>query len=559
MNLQPVNLLWQRRCRGLLPLSANAVADDGSVVLVRPDELEARTYQVLAVAIDGQASELVAVSVETMHKFEVTPGAEAMVGVTDDDVYLFREGRKTRFLADRRVTYSDLALARDGRLFGCAFSDLLFASHTVALGEIGGRMAWTKEVDAAVNRVAISADGRLLAIGCSDGSIVAVDQVRAVVWECLQQEPVSALSLAARGAFCAAGTEQGNVLGIDDEGAVAWQMSLGLPVRAVVLDAAPTCVAAAAGDTGGGILACASGAGVPLLEHDLEAQPTGLAISPNGRYLAVSLQDGSALLFETDFRAASGAHPSQQAALERADVLLARDEVVAAYQQLRTALEENPGLPEVGEKLEEIAERLIESRIAEARAASDEGQLSQALSLLDEAQQLLPYNEVLFEQRRAQREAAIARLEGEAGQHTAAGDDEDALRLLSELLRLAPERTDVRRQVAAVRARIAQGLAGEGDGRAAGGDLAGAMELWQRAQLLSDSPELQDRLRRCVVQRSLEAGRRFYEQQRFAEAAFQFKRVLALEPDHEEAIRYLGYTQGAGRDSSISTRFQKLE
>src|SRR5262249_13546938 len=152
MTLQPANLLWQRRCRGLLPFVANSLSDDGRALVIRPDELEARTYQVIDVSPDGQGKEVGALSVETVHKFEVVPSGEVLLGVTDDDISLFREGRKSRFLADRRVGYSDAALARDGRLFACAFSDMMFASHSVALGDVGGRLAWTKDMDAPVNR-----------------------------------------------------------------------------------------------------------------------------------------------------------------------------------------------------------------------------------------------------------------------------------------------------------------------------------------------------------------------------------------------------------------------
>ena len=50
-----------------------------------------------------------------------------------------------------------------------------------------------------------------------------------------------------------------------------------------------------------------------------------------------------------------------------------------------------------------------------------------------------------------------------------------------------------------------------------------------------------------------------YQQQRYAEASFQFRKALALDPGHEEAQRYLGYTQGAGADTAISGRFGRLE
>jgi hypothetical protein len=51
----------------------------------------------------------------------------------------------------------------------------------------------------------------------------------------------------------------------------------------------------------------------------------------------------------------------------------------------------------------------------------------------------------------------------------------------------------------------------------------------------------------------------FHGQQRFQEAAFQFRKALALQPDHAEALRYLAYIGGAGPQSPLSERFSRLE
>src|SRR5690349_4339368 len=113
MSFSSVNLLWQTRFRGLLPVTANSAADSGQVLLIRPDELENRTYQLLLVDPLGEAREAGAVSVETVRKFDGAPGAKLLLAMTTDDLYLVREGRKVRFMGDHRVLFADVSLAAD--------------------------------------------------------------------------------------------------------------------------------------------------------------------------------------------------------------------------------------------------------------------------------------------------------------------------------------------------------------------------------------------------------------------------------------------------------------
>src|SRR5438270_871284 len=182
MAVVDVNLLWTRRFRGLLPLSANAIEGEGRLTFVRPDELEARTYQVTTAEPDGKLHVRGTLSVETVHKMELARGGEVLIGVTDDDIYLFREERKSRFMADRRVSYADVALSREGRIFATAFSDALFASHSVALCEMSGKTAWTKNLDFVVTRIGVAPDGRQMAIG-GEQQVMAFDAVRTLLWE----------------------------------------------------------------------------------------------------------------------------------------------------------------------------------------------------------------------------------------------------------------------------------------------------------------------------------------------------------------------------------------
>src|SRR5690349_7116366 len=135
-----VNWRWHARFRGVLPLSPHALSDDGALLVVRPNELEVRRYQILQVSGQGAARAVNSVSVETVRQMYLTAEAPMLIGATDDNLYLFRDGRKSRFLPDRRVTYLSLALAREGGFFAAGFTDMMFAGQTLALVDAAGKL-----------------------------------------------------------------------------------------------------------------------------------------------------------------------------------------------------------------------------------------------------------------------------------------------------------------------------------------------------------------------------------------------------------------------------------
>jgi hypothetical protein len=561
MSLSSVNLLWQIRMRGLMPVTRHGLTDTGHALLIRPDDLETRTYQVLSMDPNGASTELFAISVETVHKFEGAPGASLLIGMTDDDIYVFREGRKIRFMADRRVTFSDICLAPQNGWLACGFSDSLFSTHGVAFGDGSGRLGWTKDAHSPVNRVAMAHDGLLLAIGFQDGWLVVLDNMRNVVWQHAQPEPVTALAMPATGARPVVGTELGTVLAMDEDGGFRWRSPVGLPVLELATDGSGEWVAAALSDGVTHLLTCLGPDGSPVWEHQLEGKPNGVCFSPNGRFLMVSGGHGAASLFEVDF-AAAPAHAvgtRRGRDLETARAAIEGGDLAECREMLAGLLQAAPHDLQTARELRDVEHRLVESRCAEARAHAAEGRFRAALELLDAAFRLDPWNTELFQQRLEVRRQALQAEAERAEALEAARDWEAAARSWTEALALDPHWMEARESLERLRQAQALHLMAEGDQRQQAGDVLNAVARWQQANRLVPSEALEERLGRAEVERCVSAGIAYYEAHRMAEAAFQFRKALALEPANQTAARYLGFAEGITGDTQLADRFARLE
>lgn len=561
MSLSSVNLLWQKRFRGLGAASGHNVDASGNALLIKPDELERRTYQVLSIDPQGEARELLAVSVETVRKWDVSPDGKLLLGMTADDIYLWRGGRKVRFTPDTRVVYADACLAPEAGCFVAASSDALFSAHAVTLGDAGGRLGWTKDLESAVNRVAVAGDGQTVAIGMQDGRILALDSRRSLAWECVQGEPVSALAMPVIGPRAAAGTEDGSVLALDEEGGFRWRNSVGLPVVALAVDAEAQWIAAALTDGRTHLLSCFGPDGSLIWEWEPEAAPTGVSLSPGGRHLLVTQGNGVALLFELDLVAgagmALGARRDGELASARAD--LEAGEPAKARERLQALVQAAPHDVEAARELMEAERILVIDRREVASELAAAGKWRAALETLGAAAQIDPWSEELFRLRLEYRRQAVEAAAEQARSLRDEADWEGAARAWTEALALDPGIMDARAALGEIRRTRATELMERGDERSEAGETAAAVELWQEARRLEPSEELEDRLRRAEVQRCVEAGVAHYDAGRMAEAQFQLKKALALDPGNETAERYLGYAQGQTGASGISDRFSRLE
>jgi tetratricopeptide (TPR) repeat protein len=560
MNAASVNLLWQHRFRGLLSVAHHSVAEDGRVLLIKPDDFEHRTYQLLDVQATGEVTELGAISVETVYKFDGLPGGRLVLGMTSDDIYIFRDGRKARFMPDRRVTYTDVHVAPVNGWFACSFSDPIFSVHGIAMGDANARLGWTRDLNSTPNRVAITSDGRVVVAGMQDGRLLAMDHLRAPLWECHQNEPITAVSLPDTGPRPVAGTALGTVMALDEDGGFRWRTPTGGTVLDVDTDSDARWAAALVSHEGLHRVMCFGPDGAPVWEYDLEHQPNGVALSPNGRFLLISCVNGTVSLFGVDFtRAAPRVGGRRDFDFQTAQAAAAAGDLTAAREILSRLLEETPHDLPIARELGAVDAGLCERLRAEARAHAEEGRPLDALRVLDAAQEYFPWDAELFAERLTYRESAIRACEEQARSLEASGELEAASHAWLQLLRLDPHNLSTRESLHRNRLLQAERLRQAGDAHQQRGDLDSAVACWQQALELDDSEAIRERLRQAEVNRCLAAGIAYYEAQRLPEAAFQLRKVLALDPDNIQARRYLGYTQGLTGDNLIADRFARLE
>ena len=98
-----IRLLSQRKARGTYAIHPNAIGDDGFLTVAVPDDYEVRVLHFTQHCSADRPSIVETVSVETLRNLQLCPDGTIGIGITDDDFYIFNQGRKTRFLTDRRL------------------------------------------------------------------------------------------------------------------------------------------------------------------------------------------------------------------------------------------------------------------------------------------------------------------------------------------------------------------------------------------------------------------------------------------------------------------------
>jgi hypothetical protein len=312
-----IRLLSQRKARGTYAIHPNAINDAGVLTVAVPDDYEVRVLHFTRHDSADRPTIVETVSVETLRQLQLSPDGTVAIGITDDDFYIFNNGRKTRFLTDRRLTYHSVALAGNSR-FAYVASDLLMHGYAVGIGDTSNRLLWTKDLQQPTELVAISPNGKFIAVVGSAGEIIILSDGRdtlvtvhtglfpisicidndantAVVGRDMFDNQLKTKVTDATGEYRLIADIDGDPCGI----------AL-LPGGDMV--AIPTAVDARSGK----IVFAGTGQGVDAWELLIDVGcPSGIALSPGGEYLGVSTRDGAIYRFEVDSVLKSGTSADQ--------------------------------------------------------------------------------------------------------------------------------------------------------------------------------------------------------------------------------------------------------
>ncbi len=554
-----VNLLYLRKVRGNTPLSRYAVDNAGSLVVWVPDEMEVRTFHIVRYDTYGRSRITETCNVETLRKLEIAQTGSNCTGVTDDDLYLFKDGRKVRFLPDQRTSYIDIALMENGQRFVCAFSDLLGAGHALAYGDAGGRLLWTKDLGFPAARVAIDRKGEYIVVGGEDGEIRLLDNSRTTLIRYRQEKPVRAVATAGRHRTVFAGG--GGVGALDERGLLLWFTVLkGEPVElAITADGKTTAVLLKHND-GTGRLVFLSNDGMPTWDIDYDdARPTGLSLSDEGNCAAVSLRDGSISVYELLYGERLLTADSSQI-LGEARSAREKGNLHVAIDILRGRLSAVPSDTDACAALVETVQAMRERAFAAAETAEAVGDWKLADTRLGEIVAQNPLDAEVTERWRALR-LRWARKACEAGEEALRlGNASSAEAHFLQAVTADPLDIAARTGLADARRTAAENALARGRELLGTGKYTDAIAALTEAQARGASgPEVIHLLRDARIAEAFTLGNELYQDRQYPAALFQFKKVLRLDPDHVEAQRKVRYTQNFLQNSQVNDRFSRLE
>lgn len=316
-SIADIRLLSQRKARGTYAIHPNAISDEGMLTVAVPDDYEVRVLHFTRHDSSDRPTVVNTVSVETLRQLQLSPDGSVAIGITDDDFYIFNNGRKTRFLTDRRLAYHSVALA-GGNRFAYVASDILMHGYAVGLGDTSNRLLWTKDLQQPTELIAISPNGKFIALAGSAGEILILSDARDTLVTvhsglfpisiCIDNDATTAV--VGRDMFA----NQIKTKVIDASGDYSLIAEIdGEPCGIAVLPggnivAIPTAVDARSGK----IIFAGVGQGVDDWELLVDVGcPSGISLSPCGEYLGISTRDGAIYRFEVDSVVKSGTSAEQ--------------------------------------------------------------------------------------------------------------------------------------------------------------------------------------------------------------------------------------------------------
>lgn len=555
------NLVFERRIKGHLPVTRLAVSGSGEVMIAVPDEIRPRLYHLIRITAAGEWSEISAFSVEKLQYVDFSEDGRTFAAITDDDVYVFREGAKTRFFTDRRETYSAVSVSASGEFFVVGLADMILSSYSVTLASTSSGAIWVKDMPFSVAGVRISADARRILVGSEEGSAVLLDNHRGVLWQLDWSDSITAMAVSNSGEVSVVGTKSGALLAVGEAGNQLFDEARGGQIVACAMsrDGKLIAVAREVGSDAG-IVEFFCDDGTPVLEHSTAARIASIACSPDGAFTAISCEDGTLLILEvTQETTRACAASASKALLDDGCAALEKGDYATAADTLAKYLDSCPGDVDACRKLVEAQDALIRKHIEEAERLTSEGDSARASEEFEAAARVRPYDPRVFPRVNAIRERLLSDSLDRAASLAKEGKLEEALAKAEAVIRLDFTNLRAREILGRLEGDLVVRYLADAEKASAAGESVEAVELLEKAAAIQPTTEVQARLTKARATQALDAGLALYEAKKFSQAVFQFRKALSLDPDNAEAQKHIEYAESFRQDDTLFDRFSKLE
>lgn len=555
------NLIIDKCFRGHLPVADLALSDSGEVMIAIPDEYRARVYHVISIAPECEPKEIGFFSMEKPSKTASSADGRFLVAATDDKIYTFVDGIKSRLFADRRNAYTDISVCSSGEYFVVSGADMMASDHTVTLARTSGSEVWTKSLPFSITAARISSDGGRILVGSEEGKAMLLDSSRRILWQMEEIEPITTGAISTSGELSAFLTKTGSVVAISGDGERLWHLE--------GVGYGKACAIAAQG----GMIAAAnlcpdltdrlslySPDGNPLFAHDPRQGIRSIACSPNGRFVAISCEDGTLQVLEIVVSTCEKSDAEKaKGILDEACSLAEGDDRVMALEKLREALELAPAEVDACRRYVEIRDACVGEMLFDSDKAEASGDLCAAYEALESAWDLNRFNEVLFGRITSLRNRLIESLFADAESLSDAGRLEEAIVSLQKILKLDMANYAARHELGRLEQSLTDSCVREARSLADDGHPGQAVAMLEKAYSRRPTMEIHQELLKVQAAQALFEGLQAYEEKMYARAILLFKKVLSIDPDNSEASRYMEYSRNIGRDDALSSRFSKLE
>ncbi len=566
MSVRTLNLIWEERVRGSYPVTAYALGNDGNLTRAIPRPAEVRAYDLTRIDLGGERTPDVSFSTQTLTEIEVTAESRSFLGMTAKEVYLFHNGTKTQFLGDRHIVFIDTALSADGKRIVVAYSDMAGISFEVACGEIEGQLRWARNVATSLNAVAISRDGNYMAYGTEAGTVALLDYRQREDWQFLLEEPVRTLACDETGKHIIYGTAFGKIGCISVSGERTWEIGVAGEIVGVATSADGSVTAALSyvEIEDASHLYCLTGEGTIALDMPFPKPLKGLSVSGNGLFVATGFRDGTAQVYEVQKSETGELAPRRLSRNPKkdAEALFALGEWEQACRILREAIKEQPANLPLFDLYTSAFNKWLETQFAVAHTHFETKDFASAVGVLEAMHTEAPKNVTILSLLQ-QANMGLARQWMEHAQYLLTQKDEDgAAKAYTTAIELQPNLREPRERLQELNHERALHADQRAEAFLQQENYPSALSSWEQAQLLVPSPERAAKIEKAQIAFEFATGMENYNLKQYPQAIFQFQKVLARDPEHTAAKRFLQFSQRFTNDTATETvqsRFSMLE